>query len=780
MQINGKFVLPPDLAIIPVGNLPAELAKRIGHDGDDVSLTRRRARNPTTIVDSETASLLRHFAKPTYLIDAVVLHSLSVQRQPHEVLQQVYPVVEELILCRLLVSEDEIQDSLQRPPLSPGDYFSEFLVLRAEQIVEDTEVYLVRCADGRFGALKRYRGNVDRDIRALFSAELNVLTHLDGPPAPRLFSSGEVAGDPYLVTEWITGASVLNASTEWRRNPSEISKLCLAVLDAYVALNARGVLHGDIHPRNVLVTQTGTIRLVDFGMSRLLSHAPSPDPRGPFRGGVAYFYDPEYALARLKGKIPPPVTARGEQYSVAALLWLIVSGVQYVDFSLKQDEFLRQIAEEQPEGTLSDLPSLENVLRRALSKDPAERFDSMASFSDAAAAALRASSPPPQVRRADPTIQSKVVEDVVERFGREGSALTTGLTEAPRASLSHGAAGISFALLRLAIAREDPELLTAADVWGSHAVRSLTSDEAFYNPEMQLEPAMIGDLTPFHTRTGVHLVAALTAAARGDEASVVREVANFCSVSDGTCPGYDLTLGWAGLLLGTSVLLGVVPDHVPIRQLGDRVFADLTGQLTPRLMTSGYLGIAHGLAGMTYAALRWSAETGMDIPASLADALEVLREAAEPWRRGMRWPISAGVGLSHHLPEYMTGWCHGPAGYAHLWALAETMVPNHGFEQLAEAAAWATWEEPSASGTLCCGMAGQAYALLRVGRLTHDDRWIPRARQLAFNASLAPVEYDTSLWKGKLGIAVLLAELSNAEYARMPLFEPESWAQGKG
>ncbi len=108
------------------------------------------------------------------------------------------------------------------------------------------------------------------------------------------------------------------------------------------------------------------MRLIDFGLARVSD--PALGLKEPYRGGVAFFYEPEYAAAARAGKPPPPASEAGEQYGLAVLLYHLLTGLHYLDFSLEQDEMLRQIAEDPPlpfvRQGLDAWPAMEGVLAR--------------------------------------------------------------------------------------------------------------------------------------------------------------------------------------------------------------------------------------------------------------------------------------------------------------------------------------------------------------------------------------------------------------------------------
>jgi len=122
----------------------------------------------------------------------------------------------------------------------------------------------------------------------------------------------------------------------------------------------------------------------------------------------------------------------------------------------------------------------------------------------------------------------------------------------------------------------------------------------------------------------------------------------------------------------------------------------------------------------------------------------------------------------------MPGWCNGSPGPLFVFTLAHRLLGDARWLELAELCAWSTWEEPCSTATLCCGSAGRAYALLHLYKHTGERTWLSRARQLANHAAstaAATSQRANSLWKGELGVAVLIADLASPENARMPFFE---------
>jgi serine/threonine-protein kinase len=124
------------------------------------------------------------------------------------------------------------------------------------------------------------------------------------------------------------------------------------------------------------------------------------------------------------------------------------------------------------------------------------------------------------------------------------------------------------------------------------------------------------------------------------------------------------------------------------------------------------------------------------------------------------------------------GWCHGPAGYAHLWSAAASVLGDAAHADRALQAAEASWANRERVATLCCGLAGQAYAMLVAYRVSGEARWRDRAQTLAAAATRAVGTrwcLPNSLWKGDVGVALVVSELERPGRACMPLFGAEGW-----
>lgn len=187
------------------------------------------------------------------------------------------------------------------------------------------DVYLAARADGAFeqkAALKLLRRGIDSEsIRARFLRERQVLAHLEHPNIARLLDGGAAAGRPYFVLEAVDGRPI----TEYcaARAVSLTSRVALLVTccEAVDAAHRRLVVHRDIKPSNVLVTADGTVKLLDFGIAKVLS----PDEEDSDRTRVdERVLTPAYAAPeQILGE---PVTTATDVYALGVLAVQLLTG----------------------------------------------------------------------------------------------------------------------------------------------------------------------------------------------------------------------------------------------------------------------------------------------------------------------------------------------------------------------------------------------------------------------------------------------------------------------
>jgi len=799
MAITDSLVLPADVVMVPVVELSAEVRKQFDATDSDYALTRPRSRTPSKIIDIHAAEFLKEFSVSKTIVEAVISYSRTKQLDPEKTLEEAFPMLQQFVSSGLLVPAGSEEASHIVPCFAVGDRVASFTVQQCIQVLEDTELYQVKCDDGEEAALKILRPGCKSEMEGAFGREASILKYLDGLVNPKLRAAGAFEGRQYLAMEWCPGVSAMVAVAELRRDTSDNGRkkllgLCCTILEAYAQLHLQKVIHSDIHPGNMLVDNNGAVKIIDFSLARI--EGMTSVFGDPHRGGIGFFFEPEYAKARMKQRRPPRSSMQGEQHALAAMLYLLLTGSHYLDFSAEKEEMLRQIAQDTPRPFSQrgiPWPEVEELLAKGLSKNPSDRFPSVAEFArrlsaidvfnerGVVAVAMQGS-------LLDQSAADSILNGVLRRVRPSGPLLSSGLRAAPICSVNYGASGIAYALYRIACIRGDASLLSQADCWSIKSTHNIENSSAFYNSEIEITPQTVGQIALYHSASGVHCVQGLISHAMGDIASQQAALQAFIAASKAPCENVDLTLGKSSTLIGCSLLLDAMSQNElvnigPLLELADDVVRDIWEQMhiyAPIREGTDFsiLGLAQGCTGVLYATMRWCQSAGRPLPSAVEERLRQLAECAEPRGHGYRWQIRLRKHRRERPDDYMSGWCNGSAGYVFLWTLAHKVFHDDMYFLLAQKAAWNAWEEPNNWDSLCCGLAGRAYSLLNLYKHTGENEWLYRAQDLTQRAVIntdVSGMFSDSLYKGTLGVAVLVADLLQPEEACMPLFEQERW-----
>jgi len=218
-----------------------------------------------------------------------------------------------------------------------------------------------------------------------FLREIEIASSLNHPHILPLFDSGEADGLLYFVAPFIEGQSLRDRLNAEHQLPvEEAVELTRQVAAALAYAHGRGLLHRDIKPENILLAQ-GEAVVADFGIARAVEEAAERrlTQTGIVIGTPAYM-SPEQGTGT-------PVDARSDLYSLACVLYELLAGqppftsptahALLAQHSLDQVPSIRAARPAVP-------PALEAVIGRALAKLPADRFQSVAEFSAALAAAV--------------------------------------------------------------------------------------------------------------------------------------------------------------------------------------------------------------------------------------------------------------------------------------------------------------------------------------------------------------------------------------------------------
>jgi serine/threonine protein kinase len=182
-------------------------------------------------------------------------------------------------------------------------------------------VYRAERADGQFRsrvAIKFLRGDIDaEELHARLAAERQILAGLDHPNIARLLDGGLTdEGRPYLVMEYVEGRPVTTFALEAGLSVEARLALFLEIAGAVRHAHSRLVIHRDLKPSNILVTPEGRVRLLDFGIAKVLDQRAMGFARGEApktRTGMRLF-TPEYAS---------PEQVRGEPGATSNDVWAL-------------------------------------------------------------------------------------------------------------------------------------------------------------------------------------------------------------------------------------------------------------------------------------------------------------------------------------------------------------------------------------------------------------------------------------------------------------------------
>jgi serine/threonine protein kinase len=229
----------------------------------------------------------------------------------------------------------------------------------------------VELASGRTVAVKcideEHAG--EPELRARFRRERKVAAALDHPNVIPAIASG----DGYIVMRWVDAARLRDLLPVGAERAAAIAMQVAAALDA---LHAAGFVHRDVKPGNVLVGRGGHAYLTDFGLAKPLDADAGLTDVGRWLGTVDYA-----APEQIRGHA---TSERSDVYSLGATLFHAVSG--HVPYPRDRDEDTMNAHLNEP--VPSHVSLLDPVLRRAMAKDPADRWPSAGALGRAAMEAV--------------------------------------------------------------------------------------------------------------------------------------------------------------------------------------------------------------------------------------------------------------------------------------------------------------------------------------------------------------------------------------------------------
>jgi Tol biopolymer transport system component/predicted Ser/Thr protein kinase len=246
-------------------------------------------------------------------------------------------------------------------------------------------VYLAERADGHFEqrvALKLIKRGMDSEaILRRFRAERQVLARLNHPHIARLMDGGVTAeGQPWFAMEYVDGAPFVRCCDERALEIEERLRCFGEVCEAVQYAHQNRVVHRDLKPSNILVTPAGEIKLVDFGIAKVLFQESADEAVTQTEDRLM---TPEYAAPeQVRGE---PVTTATDVYALGAILYQLLTGRPPHKFEhrtpAETEHVICEVEPQPPSAVVRGTPKerrlkgdLDLIVLKALRKDPAQRY----------------------------------------------------------------------------------------------------------------------------------------------------------------------------------------------------------------------------------------------------------------------------------------------------------------------------------------------------------------------------------------------------------------------
>src|SRR5450432_153404 len=225
------------------------------------------------------------------------------------------------------------------------------------------------------------------EVVARFRSERQILANLEHSNIARLFDGGTTEGIPYLVMEYVEGVPITQYVQAKALSIPDRLRLMQSVCSAVLYAHHNLVIHRDLKPANILVTPEGTVKLLDFGVAKLV------DPSVVASAHTSeMMMTPDYASPeQIRGQ---PVTTASDVYSLGVVLYEVLTGERpYRITSSNWLDLERVVCNTEPRkpSVLESLPSrtrrrlagdLDNIVMMAMRKDVARRYGSAEQLSE--------------------------------------------------------------------------------------------------------------------------------------------------------------------------------------------------------------------------------------------------------------------------------------------------------------------------------------------------------------------------------------------------------------
>jgi serine/threonine-protein kinase len=223
---------------------------------------------------------------------------------------------------------------------------------------------------GRTVALKFLPAEAkDSDARERFLQEAKAASALDHPNIGTIHSIEETpAGQPFIVMAYYEGESLAQRIARGPLAWKDAVSIAIQMGEALAAAHAKGIVHRDVKPANVMLTREGTAKVVDFGLAKMAGSAALTQTGQAV--GTADYMSPEQAMGQ-------GWDARSDIWAWGVVLYEMLTGRRPFE-GTTAPSLLYQVVHAEPPTLTIGVPALEAVCRRAMAKAPAHRYPGMA------------------------------------------------------------------------------------------------------------------------------------------------------------------------------------------------------------------------------------------------------------------------------------------------------------------------------------------------------------------------------------------------------------------
>ena len=226
-------------------------------------------------------------------------------------------------------------------------------------------------------------------FRERFARESRIAAHLEHPNVVPVYAAGEEQGQLFIAMRYVEGTDLQALLRGGAIDHARGAAIVAQVAEALDAAHARGLVHRDVKPANVLVTQAGSVEhayLTDFGLTRESTAVDGLTRAGQWVGTLAYVA-PEQIRAE-------PVDARADVYALGAVLYQCLTGELPYAVETELEALAAHLDMPPPVPSGRGAPRVfDRVIARAMSKDPVQRYRSAGDLGRAALAAARGERP---------------------------------------------------------------------------------------------------------------------------------------------------------------------------------------------------------------------------------------------------------------------------------------------------------------------------------------------------------------------------------------------------